>query len=233
MTKKNSKANASSRKRSLLSCSGASRWLNCPVSAKLELNFPRSSSTYANEGNLAHTYAETILQFSQKIITKKAFEKKVEEIEANPLHSSEMRREVEKYTNYVLERFAMALSKDSNAVLKIENHVTLAEVMGNGVDQNNGYIDAIIIGGDMIEIIDLKYGLGVMVKAEENPQLMLYGYAALELYDLSYNLKTIRLTVSQVRKNSLSYWDISADKLKEWIEVTVAPPSRVSSRGRR
>lgn len=48
----------SERKHALLSASGASRWLACPPSAKLEEQFPDAESEAAAEGTLAHELAE-------------------------------------------------------------------------------------------------------------------------------------------------------------------------------
>ncbi len=44
--------------------------------------------------------------------------------------------------------------------------------------QGFGTADALIIANNTIEVIDLKYGKGVKVDAQNNPQLMLYGLGA-------------------------------------------------------
>ena len=43
---------------SILSASGAHRWLACPPSALLEMQFPDTTSESAAEGTLAHEVAE-------------------------------------------------------------------------------------------------------------------------------------------------------------------------------
>ena len=47
-----------SRKHALLSASGASRWINCPPSARLTEGMADKWSAYADEGTAAHEYAE-------------------------------------------------------------------------------------------------------------------------------------------------------------------------------
>lgn len=42
----------------ILSASGASRWMACTPSARLEEQFPDSTSEYAKEGTLAHELCE-------------------------------------------------------------------------------------------------------------------------------------------------------------------------------
>ena len=52
----------SERAHALLSASGASRWMACTPSARLEEQFPDTTSESAREGTLAHELAELKLR---------------------------------------------------------------------------------------------------------------------------------------------------------------------------
>ena len=53
----------SEREHALLSASGASRWINCTPSARLEEKYgEQSTSVFASEGTLAHEIAELYLR---------------------------------------------------------------------------------------------------------------------------------------------------------------------------
>ena len=78
--------------------------------------------------------------------------------------------------------------------------------------------DCIIISDDTLHIIDFKYGLGILVESEENPQMMLYALGALEIYDALYDIKTVSMTIFQPRRENISTWTIPIEQLKSWAE---------------
>ena len=47
----------------LLAPSAAKRWLTCTPSARVESLLPERSSTYAEEGTIAHAVAESLLDY--------------------------------------------------------------------------------------------------------------------------------------------------------------------------
>lgn len=59
--------------------------------------------------------------------------------------------------------------------------------------------DCILIGGGVLHIIDFKYGKGVPVSAEGNPQLSLYALGAYEAYKILYPIERIELHIVQPR----------------------------------
>lgn len=213
----------SSRKHALLSASGAHRWLHCPPSARLEEKFeessPSSSSIYADEGTLAHEFGDLNLKKAAGHISDSVFEKEIKELKKHPLYSSEMEGEVDKYVTYVLEAFNVAKQKTPDAVLMIEERLDFSHL----VEQGFGTGDSGIIADGVLEIIDLKYGKGIRVDAEENPQLMLYGSGALRSFELMYDIHTIKVTIVQPRLDHISSWEISVKDLVAWGEKTVKP----------
>jgi hypothetical protein len=223
--------NHSARKHALLSASGASRWLHCTPSARLEEKFeessPSTSSVYADEGTLAHEFGDLNLRKAAGRITDSVFEKEIKELRKHPLYSSEMEGEVDKYVTYVLEAFAEAKQKTPDAVLMIEERLDFSHL----VEQGFGTGDAGVIADGVLEIIDLKYGKGIRVNAEENPQLMLYGSGALRSFELMYDIHTIKMTIVQPRLDHISSWEIPVEDLIKWGDKTVKPAAAKAYEG--
>jgi len=218
----------SDRKHALLSASGASRWLNCPPSARLEEGYPDSTSEFAEEGTLAHEFGDAALQLANGTMTSKQYSDLTKKLRKHKLYSAEMPGEVEKYTDYVLEQFSAAKKNTPGAVLLVEEKVDFSEYVENGFGTN----DASIIADDTLEIVDLKYGKGVPVYAKENPQGMLYAIGALHKYDLSYDIKNVKITIHQPRLNHVDSWTITADALHKWAEVKVKPAAELAYAGK-
>lgn len=201
-------------KHALLSASSAHRWLNCTPSARLTEHIEDTQSVYAAEGNLAHDLAELELKFQLKLITKNTYNKELKKIKANELYSEEMPDEVEKYTDFVFERLTEAQSHTADALIFLEQRLDFSKWVPEGF----GTGDCIIIADGTMEVIDLKYGKGVEVSAENNPQMMLYALGALEEYGFIYDINSVRMTIAQPRLNNFSTWEISVNNLLAWAE---------------
>lgn len=219
----------SERSHALLSASGASRWLNCTPSAKLEEQFgEKKTSPYAQEGTLAHELGELYLSIDAlKIITEDEFNARFEEIMANELFSEEMLDAVPIYTDYCISQLAEARTVNSLAVMEIEQKLDLTEY----VPESFGTADCVIINDEVLEVIDLKYGKGVPVYATWNKQLMLYGLGALRKYDTMYDIKTVRLTIVQPRINNISTFEISVEELTKWANEELKPRAELAFAG--
>ena len=100
------------------------------------------------------------------------------------------------------------------------------------VPEGFGTGDCVIIADDVLHIIDFKYGLGVLVDAEENPQMMCYALGALDTYEYLYNIQTIRMTIFQPRRDNISTYEISRDDLMKWAEEILKPTAALTSRCR-
>lgn len=210
------KVNHSKRKHALLSASGASRWLNCTPSAKLEEAYgEKKESIYAKEGTLAHELSELYLRKDTlHSITEEEFEQQLEQLMSNDLFSEEMLDTIPIYTEYCDEQFIAALANNTFAQIELEQKLDLTEY----VPDSFGTADCIIFSDGVMEVIDLKYGKGVPVYAEWNMQLMLYGLGAFRKYDTLYDIEEVRLTIVQPRINNISTWQISVQELLEWAE---------------
>lgn len=220
----------SERAHALLSASGASRWINCTPSAKLEDEYgEKRSSVYAEEGTLAHELSELYLRKDiLETVNEQDFDARLEEIMANSLFSEEMLKVVPIYTDYCAAQLAEAKTANSLAVMEIEQKLNLTEY----VPESFGTADCVIINDDLMEVIDLKYGKGVPVYAEWNKQLMLYALGALRKYDAMYDIAEVRVTIVQPRINNISSWQISVEELKQWAEEELKPKAELAFEGK-
>lgn len=211
----------------LLSASGASRWLACTPSPRLEEGFEDTTSDYAKEGTLAHEFGDAILKGKLGLITPAKLKKHLDGLKKSEFYSPEMDEEVEKYTSYVWEEYTAAKTANPSALLLIEQKIDYSEYAPGGF----GTGDATIVSDGILDIQDLKYGKGVKVDAENNPQLMLYGLGSYLRHELTYDIHTVRLTIVQPRLNNISVFDISVEELLEWAENTVKPAAEKAFKG--
>jgi hypothetical protein len=191
-----------------LSASGSKKWLNCPGSLRLEEQFPDEGSSYAAEGTAAHALAELKLLAATGHITKEDFMKRTSELETD----AEMDEYTEGYKDYVLERFAAVNAECPDAKMNVEERLELSEYVPDGF----GTGDAVIVGFHVLEIIDLKYGRGVPVIAQENPQLMLYALGALTRYDWLYDVRKVRMHIYQPRIDNVDMCEKDVEELYMW-----------------
>lgn len=219
----------SSRSHALLAASRASRWMNCPPSARLEEKMDESApSKYAEEGTLAHEIAEVMLRGRFRLLPADDCTKEVRRLKKNPLYSDEMKTYLDVYLDYVTEQYRVAIQSTPDAVISLEERLDFSR----WVEQGFGTGDAIVIADGVMEVIDLKYGKGVEVFAEKNPQLMLYGLGALEAFDMLFGIKTVKLTIVQPRQERIDSWSISAEDLYIWGDEEVKPKAALAYEGK-
>ncbi|AGM14089.1 hypothetical protein P2559Y_0026 [Croceibacter phage P2559Y] len=219
----------STRAHALLSASGASRWMACTPSARLEEKFDESStSTFAAEGTLAHEFGDVNLRFKNGEITEKTLNSELKKLRKDKNYTDEMEGEVDKYVEIVMEAFAVAKARTPDAKLLIEERVDFSHLVEKGF----GTGDVCIVADGFLDVIDLKYGKGVKVDADNNPQLMLYGSGALRNFEMMYDIHTVNLVIVQPRLDHLSEWKISTEKLIEWGEKEVKPKAAKAYQGK-
>ncbi len=208
------------RQHALLSASSAGRWLACPPSAKLEDQFPDTESEAAAEGTLAHELAEMKIRnyFFTKEFGKRKLNNAVKKLRENELWQEEMQGHTDEYLDYIKN---MALSLKSAPSVRIEQRVYFKEyTFADPEDriEGSGIADCILLYGDTVHVIDFKYGKGVPVGAENNPQLMLYALGAYQAYQMLYPISKAKLTIVQPRLDSISEWECTVDDLLKFGE---------------
>ncbi|WP_102400181.1 DUF2800 domain-containing protein [Haloimpatiens massiliensis] len=215
-------------KHAILSASGASRWLACPPSARLEENYPNKSSEFAKEGTLAHELGELGLQKNLGLITTRKYNSEVKKIEANELFTKDMPYYVEIYLDTCMEKVAEAEAKTPDALFKIEQKLNFSEWVPEGF----GTGDFVIIADGTMEICDLKYGKGVPVSAIGNEQMRLYALGAITEFSFLYDIEKVKMTIIQPRLDSISTDEITTEKLLEWAEEYVKPTAQLAYEGK-
>lgn len=208
----------------LLSASGAHRWLHCTPSARLEELLKEKSSEYAEEGRLAHSLGEIKLRKHFTPLKPSEYKKQMKEIQDNPLYASEMNSYTDEYLELVKDYAAGYASKPYVA---IEQRLDYSHIAPDGF----GTGDCVMIGGNCLIVIDFKYGQGVPVSAEENPQMKLYALGALSVFSLLYNVEYIKLVVFQPRINNTSEWGVSRAELEAWGE-SIKPVAQTAHAGK-
>lgn len=211
----------------VLSPSGASRWLNCTPSARLEQQFPDSSGEAAKEGSLAHELGEAILKHHYGLSLPMEFNNALLEIEKSKYYNAEMQDHAENYAAFVIETFEAAKAITKDAVLQIEAQLNLTDYVPEGF----GTGDAVIIADGTMNIIDLKYGKGVNVSCENNKQMMLYALGGLRDFDFMYSIDTVCMTIYQPRMDNISTFEMSVNDLQAWAENTLKPLAKLAFEG--
>ena len=135
-----------------------------------------------------------------------------------------MIKTLEPYVDFVKEEFTDAVMHDGGAQLLTEQRVDLTAWIPGGF----GTTDVAIIGGKTLHIIDLKYGKGVPVFAEGNPQLRLYALGTLAMLEMVYDIDEVKMTIYQPRIDNVSSDTISATELKSWGENEVKPAAELA-----
>lgn len=203
----------------MLSASGAHRWLSCPPSAVLEAGLPESSSAAAEQGTVAHALAEWKLR---RALHDAPTTKPVSEwIDA------EMEALTDDYVAFIQERLRDVRATCADPTVLIEQRLDFSHVVPGGF----GTGDAVIIAEPILQIIDLKYGQGVLVEAERNPQLMLYALGALNAFGSLYDIDEVAVTIYQPRRANISTWQVFVTELQAWAAEVVKPTATLAARG--
>lgn len=211
----------------ILSPSSASRWLACTPSARLEHEMPYTTSDAAEEGTLAHSLSELILKLFLKNISKKQYGVELKNIQANKFYNGAMLDYCNSYTTYVIEQFSEVKKSCKDAVMFLEKKLNLSDYVPEGF----GTVDVVIIANGAMQIIDLKYGKGVPVSAEENKQMMLYALGALKDYDYAYGVERILMTIVQPRLDDISNYEVDVAFLLDWANNELIPKAKLAFTG--
>lgn len=202
----------------LLSASGAHRWLNCTPSARLESDEPESTSAAAEQGTAAHALAEHKLRRALKQRSKRPVSAWIDD---------EMETLTDDYVAFVQEHVSIAREACGDPQVLIEQRLDFSHIVPGGF----GTGDCVIIAEPTLQIIDLKYGQGVLVEAERNPQLMLYALGALHTFGSLYDIETVAVTIYQPRRANVDTWEISVAELEHWAETEVKPKAELAATG--
>ena len=138
----------------------------------------------------------------------------------------------EEYRDYVLEQIEVAKQYCKDPQVMIEQRLDFSRWVMNGF----GTGDCVIVADELLQIIDYKHGLGVLVSAGDdehggNSQMMCYALGALEVFDGIYDIKKIQMTIFQPRRENVSSYTITKEALLKWAEGILRPTAALAYNG--
>ena len=204
----------------LLSASSSHRWLNCPPSARLCEGYDDKGSNFAAEGSDAHSLCEYKLRKALGMEAK-------DPTEDLTWYDAEMEESASGYAAFVMELVAEAKKTCSDPVVLIEQRLDYSKYVQSGF----GTGDCVLIADGTLHIVDFKYGRGVLVEAEDNPQMKLYALGALEIFDCLYDIETVSMTIYQPRRANVSTFTLTRQELLDWAETVLVPTAELAYAG--
>lgn len=211
-------------KHALLGASSAARWIACPPSARATENLPEETSKYAEEGTRAHELCEKALRY--KLAKWEAgipFDLLSDW--AQQSMPTEMFNAVCRYTSFIHDLWVGFYCRPG---VFIEQEVDVSQWVPGGF----GTCDCLLIGDGILHIIDFKYGQGVPVNPERNPQLMYYALGAYALFEGIEEVSTVRLSIVQPRmQEEPQTWEISLADLLTWAREVLQPAAEMAWKG--
>jgi len=176
-----------------LSPSKRSRWALCPGSIREEAKYPDTGSgPAAADGTHSHTLLEHCIKNDLSDPMNQVGETFTDHEGTFKVDADRAAR-VKTAIEYIREESVGGMFKVIS-----EQRVDPEFLLGRS--DLSGTVDCQIIGGDILELIDYKDGMGI-VSAEGNMQLEQYAYGVLAGFKLpingDYPFKTVRMTIIQ------------------------------------
>ena len=205
-------------KHAVLSASASHRWLNCNPSARLELEFSDRETSAAAEGTAAHELCEYKLKRRLKLRCERPI---------SAWDNEEMELYTDDYVDFVMEQVLREQRRDKDTQVLIEQKLDFSCYVPDGF----GTGDCVIVSRGRLHIIDFKYGQGVLVEAVDNPQMKLYALGAMAQFAEQYQIKKVKMTIFQPRRENISTWETTACKLKRWADKELKPKAEKAYKG--
>ena len=207
-------------KHAYLSASASHRWLACPPSARLCAQEEDKGSAYAMQGTCAHELAQYLLE--------KALGRQCRDpTEDLSYYDAEMQEAAEAYCAFVMEQVEAAKKLCNDPLVCVEQTLDFSKWVEHGF----GTGDAVIVADGLLHIIDLKYGVGILIEAERNSQMMCYALGALDTFGDLYDIDRIRMSVFQPRRENVDTWEIGKEELLRWADEVLAPTAKLAYNG--
>lgn len=176
------------------------RIIACPSSVQLyrELKPVNTSSSYAEEGTLLHSYMDKIMQGEMAL----------QDI-PDPEHRE---------TCADAERYVRQYLQTEDHILQTELQVEVKDVPVWGT------ADVVIrdLAEKRLHVMDYKFGAGVRVEVENNPQFQAYALGVYDRLGLSHNWP-VTIHVIQPRLDHYAHVDTNYNILNEWKQKVLVP----------
>jgi len=195
------------------SASASERWRNCTAAPRFEEGLPERTSSYAEEGRLAHAICELKALKKFTPMSNRTYTTRLNKLKKDPVYDPEMDKTSDTYLEHLVE---LAMTYDNPPSVAVEVEVDFSDWVPEGF----GTCDSAMIGGDLLSITDYKHGKGVPVSAENNSQMRLYALGALKRYSAVFgdSIKRVRMNIDQPRLNNYSSETITVGELLAWGE---------------
>ena len=204
----------------ILSPSSSERWINCPPSAMENAAQTDTGSSYAQQGTDAHA----LCQFK----VMKALGHKVRDpTDELDYFDEEMAECSDAYCEFIMEQVAAAKQTCPDPQVMVEQRLDFTR----WVAESFGTADCIIVADGTMTIVDFKYGLGILVDAENNSQMRMYALGALNLFEALYDIQTVRMCIFQPRRNNVSVAEVTKDELLHWADDVLIPAATLAAQG--
>lgn len=207
-------------KHAVLSASSSHRWIACPPSALLCAKEKDVSSEFAMQGTDAHSLCEFKVKKSLGQAAK-------DPTETLTYFDEEMEDCSDMYAQYVMEQVEASRKKCKDPIVLVEQRLDFSKWVPEGF----GTGDCVIVADETLTIIDMKYGVGILVSAEKNPQMMCYALGALALFDGIYDITEVSMTIFQPRRDNISTYTISKEELLKWADEVLSPAAQLAAKG--
>lgn len=204
----------------LLAPSSSERWISCPPSAVKNAAVADTSSSYAQQGTDAHALCE------YKVL--KALGHRVRDPTPDLAYfDEEMAEHTDSYCEFIMEQVQAAKQTCADPLVLVEQRLDFSRWLQDSF----GTADCIIVADGTLTVVDFKYGLGVLVEAEGNPQMRMYALGALHLFEALYDIHTIRTIIFQPRRDNVSLAEISKNDLLTWADEVLIPAAELAAKG--
>ena len=212
-------------KHAYLAASASERWLHCPPSAKLCAQEEDQGSPYAQQGTDAHELCQHLLEKALGRQTR-------DPTEDLTYYDAEMQESAEGYASFVMDQVTEAKTQCADPLVCVEQTVDFSKWVPHGF----GTADALIVADDLLYITDFKYGVGCLVSADGedgtgNSQLKCYALGALDTFGDLYDIKRIRLSIYQPRRDNVDTFELTKADLLKWADEVLAPIAKLAYEG--
>ncbi len=212
-------------KHAYLAASASERWLACPPSAKLCAEAEEQGSPYAQQGSDAHALCQFLLERALGHACR-------DPTEDLTWYDEEMRECAEAYCAFVMEQIEEAKKLCPDPLVCVEQTLDFSKWVEHGF----GTGDCVIVADDLLQIVDFKYGEGHLVTAAGesgtgNTQLSCYALGAIDTFGDLYDIRRVKLTIFQPRRNNMDSYETTKEALLDWAENILAPIARLAYNG--
>ncbi|CAB4241103.1 Protein of unknown function DUF2800 [uncultured Caudovirales phage] len=194
----------------VLSPSSAVRWMNCPGSVTLSEGLGDKSSSAASEGTMMHAFSALCLE--DDIDAK--YYVGITDDETGLTLTEAQAVDVQTYVDHVRD-----IVRATGGTLLVEQRLPIGWMTNE--EGAHGTADAVVVTPNELIVVDAKFGRGIEVDAEENPQLLMYAAAAYDEHKIAYDFKTIRLVISQPRLGAAPEWSLTVEQLVNFISEVI------------